>query len=111
MSVLQMLWTVASLLLATGDSLAEEGCATLAAAGDCEFYPCLDRLLGGCGSGEYPLGFGYKYCKRFQDSREMFDLEVSYLLHGQCRICGPGGSGRGQSFCMPGHTHFVVLNT
>lgn len=57
-------------------SLAGEECAGLATAGDCEFYRCLDKQLGGCGSEEYPLGFGYKYCKRFQDLKELFDQEA-----------------------------------
>ncbi len=51
-------------------------CASLAAAGDCDFYKCIDHALGGCGSESYPLGFGYKYCRRFQDNNEQFDEEV-----------------------------------
>lgn len=70
---------IAALSLLEWRSLAKEDCAGLAAAGDCEFYRCLDRQLGGCGSQEYPLGFGHKYCKRFQDSKELFDHEVISL--------------------------------
>ena len=57
-------------------SAAEENCAAVASAGDCDFYVCVDRLLGGCGSEGYPLGFGYKYCRRFQESKGLFDFEV-----------------------------------
>ena len=32
--------------------------------------------MGGCGREAYPMGFGYKYCRRFQESKEMFDQEV-----------------------------------
>lgn len=79
MSLAKRVWTASlllPLLLLEGRSSAERDCAGLAAAGDCEFYRCLDGLLGGCGSGAYPLGFGHKYCKRFQDSKELFDVEV-----------------------------------
>ncbi len=69
-------WTVFSLVLGSPS----EDCAGLAAAGDCEFYTCLDKQLGGCGRGAYPLGFGYKYCRRFQDSRELFDQEAGRSL-------------------------------
>ena len=71
-----VLWTACFLLQGHFCS-ADKDCAALASAGDCEFYKCLDEVLGGCGSGEYPLGFGYKYCRRFLNSKEMFDQEAS----------------------------------
>ncbi len=55
----------------------EEDCKSLALSGDCEFYLCLDRLMGGCGPEKYPMGFGYKYCKRFLEHKHYFNKEAS----------------------------------
>ncbi len=44
------------------------------------FYECLDYHLGNCGEDGYPRGYGYRYCKRFGDKKNLFDTKVSFSM-------------------------------
>ena len=48
--------------------------------GNCNFYSeCVESRIP-CGEGGYTLGYGYKYCNRFDQHRNRFNNEVSKLI-------------------------------
>ena len=52
-----------------------QDCTALASSGDCDFYTlCLHPKFSQC---DYPLAYGYKYCRRFTKERSCFTFVVS----------------------------------
>ena len=43
-----------------------QGCSSKVAAGSCEFYNCFESEFK-CGDAGYPIGYGKRYCERFQN--------------------------------------------
>ena len=52
----------------------------LAERGDCKFYKCEESAFS-CGNDGYALGYGYRYCHRFEIYYEDFDSDVSLRLY------------------------------
>ena len=58
-----------------------QDCTALANAGNCDFYTqCVESRFQ-CGNSGYPLGYGDRYCRKFQQQSNCFTSSVSTLLH------------------------------
>ena len=54
-----------------------DDCETLVSQGDCSFYrECVEERIPGGETG-YALGYGEKYCKRFDETLDCFESEVN----------------------------------
>ena len=55
-------------------------CAALANAGNCDFYTeCVEAKFQ-CGAEGYPIGYGDKYCRRFEDNLDCFTPNVRHCM-------------------------------
>ena len=60
-----------------GDPDKRDYCVSLASKGDCNFYDiCIEKWTRTCGSRGYALGYGAKYCRKFNDNQQLFDEAV-----------------------------------
>lgn len=66
--------------LAAFQTVSGDQCADLAKAGNCTFYNICIEDVQKCGQSGYALGYGYKYCRRFNESKyvDNFDDNVSF---------------------------------
>ena len=54
-----------------------QDCTALANAGNCDFYTqCVEPKFQ-CGSSGYPLGYGNRYCRKFDQESSCFTPNVS----------------------------------
>ena len=61
-----------------GDTDKQAYCASLAAKGECNFYDqCIEQWTQTCGKSGYALGYGGKYCRKFDDNLQLFNTAVS----------------------------------
>ena len=57
-----------------------QDCQALATQGNCSFYrECVEKRIPG-GVGGYSLYYGERYCKRFDDNIECFNMKVLYAI-------------------------------
>lgn len=54
-------------------------CLNFGHARDCRFYSCFEERFP-CGSNDWIMDWGYKYCNRMEQSRINFDKNGQYLM-------------------------------
>jgi hypothetical protein len=60
-------------------SVSSQDCTALANTGNCDFYTqCVEPKFQ-CGSDGYPLGYGNRYCNKFDEESNCFTQEVSNI--------------------------------
>ena len=67
------------LLFISATSNAQD-CEALATQGNCSFYrECLEKRIPG-GVGGYPLNYGERYCERFDNNIDCFNMKVTFCI-------------------------------
>ena len=65
---------------------AQQDCTALANAGNCTFYTqCVEPRFQ-CGSSGYPLGYGDRYCRKFEEESSCFTSSVSRCVYIMCMV-------------------------
>ena len=64
-------------LYLTAFTVKAQDCTALANAGNCGFYAQCAETKFQCGTNGYPLAYGDRYCRRFENKQNCFTSAVS----------------------------------
>ena len=72
-----MLLVFAVVLYLAAFTVKAQDCTALANVGNCDVYTQCVQAKFQCGTNEYPLAYGDRYCRRFENKQNCLTLAVS----------------------------------